>query len=155
MKPWDYGRLQVTDNRRYLTNGSQPFFWLGDTAWLLFEKLSEEEILAYLKNRKHKQFNVIQATLVHGGAPGLDRFIGHDFAKPNEGSAYWARVDRAVAMAGELGIYMALLPSWGSWVKRGILNLGNVDAYSSFLASLPAKQECDWLLARCPRRRSL
>lgn len=147
MKPWDYGRLQVTENQRYLANGSQPFFWLGDTAWLLFEKLTDEEIQVYLKNRSHKHFNVIQATLVHGSAPGLDRFVDHDFAQPNEGSEYWTRVDRAVAAAEELGIYMALLPAWGSWVKKGSLNLGNADAYSSFLAKRYGKcKNVIWLL---------
>ena len=142
MKPWDYGRLQVTENQRYLANGSQPFFWLGDTAWLLFEKLTDEEIQVYLKNRSHKHFNVIQATLVHGSAPGLDRFVDHDFAQPNEGSEYWTRVDRAVAAAEELGIYMALLPAWGSWVKKGSLNLGNADATVHSWRSVTASAKC-------------
>ena len=33
-KPWDNGRLKVSDNHRYLihANGT-PFFWLGDTNW--------------------------------------------------------------------------------------------------------------------------
>lgn len=129
------GQPAVPDARR------QTFFWLGDTAWLLFEKLSEAEIQVYLQNRRHKHFNVIQATLVHTRAPSLDRFIDHDFAKPNKDSVYWARVDWAVAAAEALGIYMALLPSWGSWTKKGELNLENVDAYSSFLAERYGKRK--------------
>ena len=35
MKPWEYGILRVSDNQRYLCNGDQPFFWLGDTAWCM------------------------------------------------------------------------------------------------------------------------
>ena len=136
MKPCEYGHLQVSYNKRYLMNGSKPFFWLGDTAWLLFEKLSESEIKAYLKNRKHKHFNVIQATLVHSSpaVSSLEILIDRDFAKPNAGGRYWAKVDQVVAMTEQLGIYMALLPSWGSWAKRGVLNLANVEAYGSFLA---------------------
>ncbi len=44
MKPWEYGPLRVSDNKRYMQNGDQPFFWLGDTAWLLLCKCSIEEI---------------------------------------------------------------------------------------------------------------
>ena len=36
MKAWEYGKLRVSDNRKYLCNGDRPFFWLGDTAWLMF-----------------------------------------------------------------------------------------------------------------------
>ena len=149
MKPWDFGQLQVSENKRYLMNGAKPFFWLGDTAWLLFEKLSETDIRAYLQNRKHKHFNVIQATLVHSSpaASGCDILVDGDFAKPNVNGKYWATVDQAVATAEELGIYMALLPSWGSWAKRGLLNLDNVEAYGLFLAERYGKcKNVIWLL---------
>ncbi len=38
--PWAHGVLQVSANHRYLqhTDGT-PFFWLGDTGWLLSERL--------------------------------------------------------------------------------------------------------------------
>ena len=65
MKPWENGPLRVSDNKRYLQNGDKPFFWLGDTAWLLFTNISEEEAFVYLKNRAGKGFNVIQAVLVY------------------------------------------------------------------------------------------
>ena len=48
-----------------LYEDGKPFFWLGDTAWLLFEKLSAEEIKYYLSDRAEKGFNVVQATLLH------------------------------------------------------------------------------------------
>ena len=60
-KPWDKGLLQVAKNGRYLVNGDTPFFWMGDTAWLLFHKLTIEETYVYLRNRRDKGFNVIQA----------------------------------------------------------------------------------------------
>lgn len=136
MKPWDKGHLQVSTNNKYLTNGKTPFFWLGDTAWLLFEKLTAEQCEKYLKNRKHKHFNVIQATLIHRAPQysGWDAFIDHDFGKPNPEAKYWQHVDRVVEMAADLGIYMALLPSWGSEVKQRRLNLDNVEIYGEFLA---------------------
>ena len=35
-KPWENGPLKVSENHRYLQheNGT-PFFWLGDTGWLI------------------------------------------------------------------------------------------------------------------------
>ena len=65
MKAWEYGKLRVSDNRKYLCNGDRPFFWLGDTAWLMFAKLTEEEAAVYLRNRKETGYTVIQSTLIH------------------------------------------------------------------------------------------
>ena len=44
-KPWNNGRLTVSENHRYLVhqNGT-PFFWLGNTAWLLPERLNQDEV---------------------------------------------------------------------------------------------------------------
>ena len=37
-------RLTVSENHRYLvTDDGRPFFWLGDTAWELFHRLTREE----------------------------------------------------------------------------------------------------------------
>src|SRR5450432_2596461 len=59
---WDHGRLKVTPDGHYLqfADGT-PFFWLGDTGWELFHRLTLEEIKTYLDNRAAKGFNVIQA----------------------------------------------------------------------------------------------
>jgi hypothetical protein len=49
------GQLQVSQNRRFLqTADGKPFFWLGDTAWELFHRLTREEAEMYLKNRAEK-----------------------------------------------------------------------------------------------------
>jgi hypothetical protein len=43
--------LRITDNHRYLeTETGNPFFWLGDTGWLLFTKLTREEAEKYFEN---------------------------------------------------------------------------------------------------------
>src|SRR6476620_9173944 len=58
--------LKVSDNQRYLaTENGHPFFWLGDTGWLLFNKLDRAEAETYLEDRKQKGFNVIQAMVLH------------------------------------------------------------------------------------------
>lgn len=57
--------LSISDNKRYLIKDGKPFFWLGDTAWLIFANITEEEAYIYLKNRADKGFTVIQAVLVY------------------------------------------------------------------------------------------
>ena len=137
MKAWEYGKLRVSDNRKYLCNGDRPFFWLGDTAWLMFAKLTEEEAAVYLRNRKEKGYTVIQSTLIHEwpqkNRDGANALYKEDYATPDLEGGYWDRVEHMVSMAEELGIYMALLPTWGGNVESGRLHMGNVDAYLDFL----------------------
>src|SRR5690606_33223748 len=58
--------LSVSENGRYLmTDDGRPFFWLGDTGWLLLNKLDRDEAEHYLEDRKRKGFNVVQAMVLH------------------------------------------------------------------------------------------
>lgn len=135
-------KLTLSANRRHFLKDGRPFFWLGDTAWLLFQKLSYEEALVYLDNRAAKGFTVIQATLVHSahyanpaGSPAL---VGEDFSRPNPDlsqGAYWPQVRRIVDAAAKRGVVMALLPCWGSFVKNGQLRGEKIEQYTDFLAA--------------------
>ena len=49
-----------------------PFFWLGDTAWPLFVRLSREDADQYFRDRAGKGFTVIQATVLCGPWDLLD-----------------------------------------------------------------------------------
>ena len=53
-------RLKVRDNYLSYEDG-RPFFYLADTAWELFHRLTREEIDLYLTERARQGFNVIQA----------------------------------------------------------------------------------------------
>ena len=106
--------LHVSQNGCYLMQGNTPFFWLGDTAWLMLLKLNEDEIYTYLRNRKEKGYNVIQTVLIHSPsqvditsslAPGKK-----DVTQP----AYWNFVDHILDIAEQMGLYIGLLPAWGS-----------------------------------------
>ena len=58
--------LEVSANKRFFqTADGNPFFWLGDTGWLLFTKCSREETIHYLGTRQQQGFNVIQAMVLH------------------------------------------------------------------------------------------
>ena len=60
-----HGDLKVSSNHRYLIHADgTPFFYLGDTAWELFHRLTREEADRYLENRRQKGFTVIQAVVL-------------------------------------------------------------------------------------------
>lgn len=129
--------LKVSDNGRFLqTADGKPFFWLGDTAWLLFQRLNREETLRYLDNRKSKGFNVVQVMVLHAAndttAGGAEALIDGDPGKPKPG-AYWDHVDWVIDRAMERGIFLGMVCAWGSVVNSGKLNMENVEAYTLFL----------------------
>lgn len=139
-------RLKVADNQRFLvTEDNQPFFWLGDTAWELFHRCNREEADLYLEKRAKQGFNIIHAVALaeidglnvpnpYGNAPLFD----NNPATPNP--AYFAHVDYIISKADELGLYIALLPTWGdklftnNWgVGPEVLNLENAYAYGKWI----------------------
>ena len=66
-KPWSHGQLKVSKENRYLMNADgTPFFWLGDTGWLLPEKLNRDEAAYYLEHCRQAGFNVVQVQTVNG-----------------------------------------------------------------------------------------
>ncbi len=141
--------LRISENSRYFSDeNGDPFFWLGDTGWLLFTKLTREEACTYLDDRVSKGFNVIQVMVLHSvGAVnvyGDTALVSGDVARPvtTEGGDpadphqydYWDHVDWVVGEAGKRGLYMALVPVWGSNVKAGLVSREQAAAYGSWLA---------------------
>jgi hypothetical protein len=143
-------KLRVSKNGRFLEYESgRPFFWLGDTGWLLFSKLNREDAEKYLNNRKANGYNVIQVMTIHGfpsvNVYGDSAFVSSDPAKPkvtpgnnpNDKIEYdfWDHVDYIIDKAAEKGIYIAMVPVWGSNVKNRTINMGNAAIYASWLAN--------------------
>jgi len=143
--------LRISGNGRYfITENGKPFFWLGDTGWLLLKKLSREDIKKYFKIRKKQGFNVIQIMIIHDlkrpvNFYGDSAFTGKDISKPlvtpgnsfenSDEYDFWDHLDFVVNSADKYGIYLALVPIWGSNVKKGMVNLKQIERYASFLAS--------------------
>lgn len=115
-------RIRVgADAHSLVKENGQPFFWLGDTGWELFHRLTFEEIKEYIKNRQQKGFNVIQAVVLteQDGLRKMNRYSVVPFKdldpdKPNE--RYFELIDATVQYAAEKEMYMALLPTWGDKV---------------------------------------
>ncbi len=125
-------RIQVSSNRRFLvTETGEPFFWLGDTAWELFHRLTLAEAGRYLETRRRQGFNVVQAVILAEldglhtpNANGHVPLCGDDPTRPNE--FYFRHVDSVIRLAAEKGIYIGLLPTWGDKVHAGLWGIGPV-----------------------------
>jgi hypothetical protein len=127
-----HGRLKVHENRRYLCfEDGAPFFYLGDTGWELFHRLSLKDSEKYLENRRQKGFTVIQAVVLAEAdglntpnAEGEKPLIDNDPLKPNE--KYFTHVDKVVNMAADKGIFIGMLPTWGDKVDKARWGIGPV-----------------------------
>ena len=148
-------RLQVTENQRYLeTSEGEPFFYLGDTAWELFHRLTREEAMRYLDHRAQHGYTVIQAVAAAqlGGveapnAYGETVFIDEDPSRPNE--AYFEHVDFIVNEANERGLVVGFLPTWGSHWKQGggqVFTPESAEAYGRFLGERYQDASLIWIL---------
>ena len=74
--PWSNGKLVVSEEGRYLKheNGT-PFFWLGETGWLLPERLDRDETEYYLEQCKRRGYNVVQVQTMNN-VPSMNAY-GH------------------------------------------------------------------------------
>jgi hypothetical protein len=142
--------LKVSANGRFFqTADGKPFFWLGDTGWLLFVKCNREEAIQYLDIRQQQGFNVIQVMVLHDlsntkNVYGDSALINLDVSRPKltpgndptDATAYdyWDHVDFIIDEAAKRGIYMALVPTWGSNVKSGRVKPPQAIVYAKFLA---------------------
>jgi hypothetical protein len=142
--------LRISENKRFLgTETGDPFFWLGDTGWMLFTKLNREEAEEYLEDRRQKGFNVIQVMVLHNVRKGVNVYgdsalINHDVSRPfitpgnavddHEQYDYWDHIDYLVSLAEKKGLYMALVPLWGSNVRNGSVTREKAEKYAAWLA---------------------
>lgn len=165
-------RLKVSPNGRYFVDqDGKPFFYLGDTCWLLFQRLNHDEVDEYLKDRAAKGFTVIQAYVIRGldkrhpdgnsSLLGEPPFIDRDATKPNE--AYFKNMDYVVNRANELGLVMGLVTS-KSWhvnkTPEQVFDEQNAYTFGKFLGaryknnaviwypggdSVPGKDDAVWV----------
>lgn len=162
-----HAQLKVSDNGRHLVEAvnNQPFFYLGDTAWELFNRLNRDEVIHYLDNRKRRGFTVIQAValaefggLAQPNAHGDTPFLHNDPLTPNltpgadpVDSAqydYWDHVDFIIGAIEARGMKVGLLPCWGTYVyKLKTINAANAQAYGHFFGRrYQTRKNIIWIL---------
>ncbi len=159
-------RLKVSANLRFLTQADNtPFFWLGDTAWELAHRLDRDDVKMYLQSAADNGINVIQFVALaaldgltkpnaYGDLPLIEKDPTNPAVtkgnNPNVASEYdyWDHIDYIIETAESLGIYVALLPSWGSylWENKGqkadpIFNLTNASEYGTWLGQRYGKKD--------------
>jgi hypothetical protein len=122
----------------------------------LFHRLNREEAQYYLRNRAAKGFTVIQAVALAelGGtdvpnAYGELALTNRDPTTPNE--AYFSHVDQIVHYAEELGLFIGMLPTWGSsWKLVGrdgaIFTVENARVYGRFIGERYRHKAVIWIL---------
>ncbi len=135
-------KLQVSQNGHYLCHADgSPFFWMGDTGWLLPERLTREDAEYYLDGCRRAGFNVVQVQTVNGipahniyGESSMPN--GFDFSKVDEDGpdGYWNHMDYIIDEARERGIYIGMVCVWGGLVKSGLMDEQQAAAYGKFLA---------------------
>lgn len=152
-------QIRISKNQRSLeTVDGKPFFWLGDTDWELFHRLTREEALELINIRSGQGFNVLQAVALaeFNGVREPNRY--GDYPLNNEDPTqllitpgnnplnqyeydYWDHVDFIISAAAEKGIYIGLLPTWGDKVTPEwgegpvIFNTQNAENYGRILAN--------------------
>ena len=160
--------LKVSENKRFLVTGDEePFLWLADTAWEVFNRLNREETDLYLLNRAKKGFNVIQAVALaefdglrtgnaYGRKPLLQNENGEydpSLLDLGEEYNYWDNVDYVIDKAESLGLHIALLPTWGDkynikWGKGPVIfDSNNAFAYGIWIGNrYKNKSNIIWVL---------
>jgi hypothetical protein len=142
-----HGKLKVSENQRFLVfEDGTPFFYLADTGWELFHRLSKSEAEKYLENRREKGFTVIQAVILAEldglNTPNMEGekpLINNDPTKINE--KYFQHVDWVIKKAEEKGIFIGLLPTWGDKVDKQwgvgpvIFNAENAEIYGEIVGT--------------------
>ena len=136
-KPWSHGQLKVSKENRYLMNADgTPFFWLGDTGWLLPEKLNRDEAAYYLEHCRQAGFNVVQVQTING-VPAMNFYgqysmiDGFNFKNIDRKGVYgyWDHMDYIIQMGSTgcttkrmKGHYMILVHSKNT-IRQRLPNL--------------------------------
>lgn len=154
-------RISISNNQHYLVDEEgNPFFYLADTAWELFHRLNREEAEVYLQNRIQKGFTVVQAVAIaeldgintpnaYGHLPFVDMDPTHPDIREGAGNDYWDHVDYIVCKANEIGLYIAMLPTWGRYWHDGdnpVFNSQNARIYGRWLANRYRDAKIIWVL---------
>ncbi|HEY4329984.1 MAG TPA: glycoside hydrolase family 140 protein [Phycisphaerae bacterium] len=144
--------IKVSDNGRFFVKeDATPFFWLGDTAWSIFNHPTPADVDFYMDDRKAKGFTVIQGCIAlwdyrtRRNPDGQIPFINGDPAQIND--AFFKNVDNILDKAASHGLYMAVLPFWTKNTRTGAAaDPATMKKYCHYLAARYAARNVFWVL---------
>ncbi len=163
-----YAQIDVDATKTYLVTkkNGKPFFWMGDTAWELFHRLTREEAIHYLNSRQKQQFNVIMAVALaeldglrqpnmYGDVPFKDletlEWAITPASNPNSAEEYdyWDHVDFVIQEAAKRDMYIGLLPTWGDkvayhWGAGPMVFNNNPEAAYTYARKLAERYKHQW-----------
>jgi hypothetical protein len=96
------------ERQRLVDQGGRPFPLLADTATALLARLTRDEAVEYLRDRRIRGFTSIAAALGGANHTGAPAYEAGDLARPGE--AYFAHVEQVVRSAAALGLLLCLDP---------------------------------------------
>ena len=131
--------LRVSENGRFLVRkDGSGFFPLADTAWAIAWRLNRGEVEKYLRHRKDQKFNMIAliAFPFYGKSKVVANVYGDNPFEVNSGKwnplrpistpggspensveyDYWDHLEYIIDASESRGMYVILLPTWGSYV---------------------------------------
>lgn len=136
----------AADNRSFVDETGQPFYYLADTAWNAISRMTSESFEVLAVSRAERRFSALQLSLLDFN-PSAKNAYGH---APFEATGaldrpaldagdndYWGHVDRCLDSCEMLGLLVCLVPAWyGGWgdAWRGHITEANAAAYGAFLA---------------------
>lgn len=130
--------LRVSENGRFLIRkDGSGFFPLADTAWAIAWRLNRSEVEMYLQRRKDQKFNMIALIAFPSYRSNITTNVYRDNAfevisgkynplrpiiTPGESPEnsieydYWDHLEYIIDASESKGMYVVLLPAWGSRV---------------------------------------
>ncbi len=140
--PWSNGRLTVDPTNCYLQfENGKPFFWQGETGWLLPERLDTADAEYYLEACRVAGYNVVQVQTINGvpcrniyGELSIPEDFQFEGIDETPGYGYWKHMDYIIKTAESKGIYIGMVCIWGGLVKKELMNEEQAVRYGTFLA---------------------
>jgi hypothetical protein len=160
--------LKAGENHRHLADQrGVPFLYHADTPWMMFTKLTEAEVKAYIARRKEQGFTALQVQLTGflgmtnraGELPFAGKPPEQDFARPNE--KFFSHVDRVVAEGHRQGMLLAIASAWAGCCGEGwagkeqdgsLKPLNQNGAEKSLEPGLIARAQGSWWWNEAPSR---
>ena len=158
-----YMRTPVSaSGHSFRNDDGSPFFYLADTVWMLFNKLTEQDARRLFEDRAAKGHTALESVVFgHRSEPntpnvrGVKPYATAPHTRPVRRNQRWiSYVVKLTQVAAEYGLIMGLLPTWGDkWNEHSnsagpvIMDTASARDYCRFLSD--SLGECDnviWIL---------